>query len=179
MWRRTGAIFRVPRSGRSPNSSAVGSASGTACGTSPLKSAEGFALDPRLARDTVPLGRGELSLLLLMNDARYPWFILVPERADVRELHELAPADQHMLLRESTALAGVLSQLFQPTALNVAKLGNLVPQLHIHHIARFEGDPAWPGPVWGQGPAQAYSADALSALRARLAPALAPHYKAG
>lgn len=108
-----------------------------------------FALDPRLEQDTLLLGDFPLSRLLLMNDARYPWFILVPRREDVTELFQLDVDDQQALWREATLLAEVLKDTFRADKMNVANLGNVVSQLHMHVIVRRRGDDAWPGPVWG------------------------------
>lgn len=108
-----------------------------------------FELHPRLAADSILVGRLPLSLLLLFNDARYPWFILVPRRQDITEIYQLSETDQQQLWRESAILARSLLQSFHADKINIGALGNLVPQLHIHHIARFTSDPAWPGPVWG------------------------------
>jgi len=124
-----------------------------------------FDLHPQLAKDCVPLGRLDLSRLLLMNDANYPWFILVPERAGIRELHELADADRRQLWEESALLARTLMQGFGAHKLNIAALGNQVPQLHVHHIVRYTHDPAWPKPVWGALPAKAYFGAELDKLR--------------
>lgn len=117
---------------------------------------EGFLLHPRLAADTFLVGDLPLSRLLLMNDSRYPWLILVPRREGLREIHHLAPADRSLLWEESCRVAEFMEVRFRPDKLNVAALGNLVPQLHLHHVARFRDDPAWPGPVWGHSPAMAY-----------------------
>lgn len=131
-----------------------------------------FTLDPRLRQDTVTLGQFPLSLLLLMNDRTYPWFILVPQRAGIREIYELPTDDQQQLLRESSQLAATLAALLHPDKLNIAALGNVVPQLHLHHVARFRTDPAWPAPVWGKAPAVPYAPEPLAALRDRLVPLL-------
>ncbi|MDT8387091.1 MAG: HIT domain-containing protein [Thiogranum sp.] len=117
---------------------------------------EQFELDPRLAADSILIGRLPLSVLLLFNDARYPWYILVPQRAAIREVFQLSDADQQQLWRESATLARHLMQSFHADKINIGALGNLVPQLHVHHVARFSSDPAWPGPVWGHSPAQPY-----------------------
>ena len=138
-----------------------------------------FTLDPRLQADTFALAEAPLCRLLLMNDARYPWFILVPRRAGVRELYELSDADQHLLLRESMALSRALAQAFAPDKLNVAALGNVVAQLHVHHVVRRVGDPAWPAPVWGRHPPQPYSDNERRARVGRLAVALAQEAAAG
>ena len=108
-----------------------------------------FELHTRLAADCIRVGRLPLSMLLLLNDLRYPWFVLVPRRAGITEIFQLSEADQHQLWRESAKLARNLKQSFHADKINIGALGNLVPQLHIHHIARFSSDPAWPGPVWG------------------------------
>ena len=109
----------------------------------------GFELHTRLAADCIRVGRLPLSMLLLMNDARYPWFILVPQRIGISEIYQLTDSDQCELWLESARLARNLMQSFHADKINIGVLGNLVPQLHIHHIARFTSDPAWPGPVWG------------------------------
>jgi len=115
-----------------------------------------FELDARLAADTLPFGDFPLCRILLMNDAQYPWWILVPRRVGVREIYELNDTDQSQLLRESVLFGRALMQAYSGEKLNVAALGNVVPQLHIHHVVRFRGDPAWPAPVWGRAPAQPY-----------------------
>ena len=119
----------------------------------------GFSLHPRLAADCIDLGSLGLCRLLLMNDRRYPWCILVPERPDLREVFELSDQDQQTLTRESSRVARFLSSHFAADKINLAALGNLVPQLHIHVVARFDGDPAWPGPVWGVGEPVPYAAE--------------------
>jgi diadenosine tetraphosphate (Ap4A) HIT family hydrolase len=115
-----------------------------------------FELHPRLASDCILVGRLPLSLLLLFNDARYPWFILVPRRPQVGEIFQLCETDQRQLWQESARLARKLMHSFHADKINIGALGNLVPQLHVHHIARFTTDPAWPGPVWGHSAAQRY-----------------------
>jgi len=133
-----------------------------------------WTLHPQLAADTTAIGDLPLSRVLLSNDANYPWTILVPRRAGIREIHELSDADQQQLLRESNRLARALTAVFAPIKLNIAALGNVVPQLHLHHIARHDHDPAWPAPVWGRVPAVAYSNAAREARIAALATALGP-----
>jgi diadenosine tetraphosphate (Ap4A) HIT family hydrolase len=129
-----------------------------------------FTLHPRLAADTVALGDLALCRVLLMNDAQYPWFILVPRREGAREVYLLDEADQQQLWRESARLSRALVQAFGGDKLNVAALGNVVPQLHLHHIVRYATDPAWPAPVWGKHPARPYTdverAGRIAALRA-------------
>ncbi len=92
-----------------------------------------------------------------MNDNQYPWLILVPRRANITEIYQLTEADQQQLLRESCLIAEQLTTLYQPDKLNIAAIGNLVPQLHLHHVARYQHDIAWPAPIWGKSPAQAYA----------------------
>jgi diadenosine tetraphosphate (Ap4A) HIT family hydrolase len=131
-----------------------------------------FALHPQLQRDTFVLGDYPLCRLLMMNDAQYPWFILVPRRAGLRELHELDEAGQRQFWQESGDLSRALLRVFAGDKLNLAALGNVVPQLHVHHIVRRHGDPAWPAPVWGRHPPQAYSPAAAAARSAQLLPQL-------
>jgi len=109
-----------------------------------------FQLHPRLAEDCFEVGRLTLSRLLMMNDSQFPWFILVPERAEIREIHELDVGDRMQLMHESCCLAEALSALYQPDKLNIAAIGNLVPQLHLHHVVRYRQDKAWPAPIWGK-----------------------------
>ena len=127
-----------------------------------------FQLDPRLAADTFLVGETPLSQVLLMNDARYPWLILVPRRSDVTEPFQLSEADQAQLWQESMRLGEAMAAHFAADKLNIAALGNQVAQLHVHHIARFHADDAWPGPVWGVGSAVLYSDPALEVLKGEL-----------
>lgn len=127
-----------------------------------------FALDPRLQQDTLPIGDFPLCRLLLSNDSNYPWFILVPRREDISEIFQLGVADQQQLWQESTALAQLLKDSFDADKMNVAALGNVVSQLHMHVIVRNREDAAWPGPVWGKYPAKPYSAKQVAAIRERL-----------
>jgi diadenosine tetraphosphate (Ap4A) HIT family hydrolase len=120
-----------------------------------------FELDPQLEADTFPVGITSLNRILLMNDSRFPWLILVPERPDIREPFELTDEDQRTLMQESMITGKSLKALFNAHKLNIAALGNQVSQLHIHHIARFRTDAAWPRPVWGVGAAEPYEAEAL------------------
>lgn len=131
-----------------------------------------FALHAQLAADTIAVGEMPLCRLLLMNDAQYPWCILVPRIAGAKELHRLDDADQLQVLRESVALSRAMEAVFQPHKMNLAALGNMVPQLHLHHIARYRGDPAWPAPVWGRHPAVPYQEAARDERLARLYDAL-------
>ncbi len=116
-----------------------------------------FELDSRLAADTRAITDFLLCRVLLFDDRRYPWVILVPKRPGVHEIHHLPVDARHQLMAESCRVASALEELFAPDKLNIAALGNMVPQLHLHHVARYVGDPAWPGPVWGHSPRQAYA----------------------
>lgn len=131
-----------------------------------------FSLHPQLARDCHVIGEFPLCHLLLMNDCQYPWFILVPAREDISEIYQLSDEDQAQLWRESVQLSRVLASHFSPDKLNIASLGNVVPQLHLHHIVRYRHDPAWPAPVWGRFPAQPYSTDQSQNVRDALRRAL-------
>jgi diadenosine tetraphosphate (Ap4A) HIT family hydrolase len=131
-----------------------------------------FTLPETLARDTAPVTRLGLCRVLLMKDRRFPWLILVPERESVREIHELRPADRAVLVEEIALASEALERLFRPDKVNVGALGNVVPQLHIHVVARFASDPAWPGPVWGSGPAVPYPEGELDSVLERIAAAL-------
>ncbi|MGZ4959409.1 MAG: HIT domain-containing protein [Methylomonas sp.] len=131
-----------------------------------------FQLHPRLYEDCFTVGQFALSQLLMMNDSQYPWFILVPRRQEMTEIYQLSEADRQVLLNESCLLAEKIQAIYRPDKLNIATIGNLVPQLHIHHIARFKADKAWPAPIWGKLPAQPYAhSDAeqqISRLRSAL-----------
>ncbi|MBT6578943.1 MAG: HIT domain-containing protein, partial [Cellvibrionales bacterium] len=121
-----------------------------------------FTLDPQLQKDTIAIASLPLCELLLMNDANYPWLILVPRREGARELLELSAEDQLQFLAESNAISRLLQTQFSAEKLNIAALGNVVAQLHIHHVARFAGDAVWPKPIWGAMPAVAYQQEALA-----------------
>ena len=116
-----------------------------------------FELNPQLEADTFLIGDLPLSRMLLMNDCRYPWVILVPRVEGVTEIHQLSEPDQQQLLKESGQLSRFILENFPVSKMNVAVLGNIVPQLHMHHVGRHADDPAWPGPVWGHSPARAYA----------------------
>lgn len=120
-----------------------------------------FNLHQQLANDCLDLGQFPLCRLLLMQDANYPWFILVPQRANIAEIYQLTEADQQQLWLESAAFSKHIMNCFKGDKLNIGALGNVVPQLHIHHIVRYQTDPAWPAPVWGKVAPQPYSASAL------------------
>jgi len=132
-------------------------------------------LHPQIKQDGIIIGHFPLCLLLLINDSHYPWFVLVPQRRDISEIHQLHEADQIQLMRESSALAACIEQSFQADKINIAALGNIVPQLHIHHIVRYTRDPAWPAPVWGKYDASPYTSDQTTAICQRMHKHLANH----
>ena len=111
-----------------------------------------FTLHERLAADTLEVAELDLCTTLLMRDHRFPWTILVPRRPDLRDYHDLPPQDATQAFHEIALVSRAIAAEFGADKLNVAALGNQVPQLHIHVIGRFEGDEAWPGPVWNAGP---------------------------
>ena len=116
-----------------------------------------YKLHRQLKQDTFYLGHLKLCDVLLMNDARYPWVILVPRRENITEVFQLSDADQYLLSTESAFVAKQLSSLVVADKMNVAALGNIVSQLHIHHVARYQTDEAWPAPIWGTGSTVTYS----------------------
>ena len=116
-----------------------------------------FELHKRLQADTALIGQFPLCLALLSKDANYPWVILVPQREGVKEIYQLNQSDRQQLLLESCVLAEAMEGLFKGDKLNIATIGNMVPQLHMHHVVRTESDVAWPGPVWGAAEASSYS----------------------
>ena len=127
-------------------------------GIDSLMPATTFSLHPTLEADTLPVGDLGLSRVLLMNDARYPWLILVPRRPDLTELIDLPAAERHGLTDEIALCSAALQRVVRPEKLNVAALGNLVAQLHVHIVGRFASDAAWPNPVWARGAAEPYDA---------------------
>lgn len=124
-------------------------------------------LDPRFAAGTVALDRWQLCHVLLMNDATYPWLMLVPLRPGIVEIGDLAPDQRVRLIQEIAEASAILRAITSCHRINVAALGNVVPLLHVHVIARFTSDPAWPKPVWGFAPAVPYAADALAGFKRR------------
>ena len=132
-----------------------------------------FELNPRLEADTDWVLDLQLSRVLLMNDSRYPWLILVPRIPNVREWLDLSSTDQALLLAEQLQVSQCLQTLLSPDKLNIATLGNIVPQLHLHIIARFETDFAWPSQVWGRGDSVRYPPDEKVALLGQYRSALA------
>ena len=115
-----------------------------------------FTLNPTLDKDTVEVARLDICRVLLMRDKTYPWLILVPAIAGLRDLDDLGAPDRNQVMAEIDLTSKAMKVVFQPYKMNVAALGNVVEQLHIHVIARFQTDPAWPAPVWGAHPAQDY-----------------------
>ena len=130
-------------------------------------------LDPRLADDTHPVAQLPLCELRLMDDSHHPWLVLAPRVAGATELIDLSEAQQQALLREVSQASRLLRDCFAPDKLNVAALGNVVPQLHVHVIARYTGDIAWPRPVWGHAASRPYSPEALVERIATLSEGLA------
>lgn len=122
-----------------------------------------FSLHPQLAADCHRVADLALSRLLLLDDARYAWVVLVPRRAALREIYELDADDRAQLLDESCRVGEFLMKRFDGDKLNIGALGNLVPQLHVHHVVRRQDDPAWPGPVWGHSAARPYEPEQLQA----------------
>lgn len=120
-----------------------------------------WQLHPQLANDTVPVIELPLCEVRLMDDANHPWLVLVPRVPDIVEIIDLAPAQRTQLTTEIDATSRALKALFKPDKLNVAALGNMVPQLHVHVIARYRNDIAWPRPVWGNATARAYTPEEL------------------
>jgi diadenosine tetraphosphate (Ap4A) HIT family hydrolase len=131
-----------------------------------------FQLHALLQLDTIELLELPLSTLLLMNDSNYPWFVLVPRVDDIQDIYQLDWQQQQQFLNESSLLSEILMQLFNGTKMNVAALGNICPQLHVHHIVRFADDIAWPKPVWGEFAMKAYTDSELTLLKEKVLPAL-------
>jgi diadenosine tetraphosphate (Ap4A) HIT family hydrolase len=131
-----------------------------------------FILDPTLQEDSFFVADLPLSQLLLMNDARYPWLILVPRRANKAEIMELLPEDQQLLLTEINLVSSLIKNTFSPDKINIANIGNRVRALHIHAIARYKTDEVWPAPVWGLGESILYSVDQKTNLIITLRDAL-------
>lgn len=130
-----------------------------------------FELHKDLARDGIAMGSFPLCQLLLINDSAYPWFVLVPQRENIRDTIDLIAGDYQSLWTESRSLSVAIMEIFGGEKLNVAALGNVTPQLHLHHIVRFAADPAWPGPVWGVQELTPYGEPQIEIIRAKLAAA--------
>jgi diadenosine tetraphosphate (Ap4A) HIT family hydrolase len=131
-----------------------------------------FRLDERLRSDTFPVAAFALCRVLLMDNRLWPWLILAPEREDVREIHQLGEAESQALMTEIRRAASAIEALYSPDKINIGALGNVVPQLHIHVLGRREGDPAWPGPVWGSPRRERYAPAEAEAEAARIRAAL-------
>ncbi len=136
----------------------------------------GFELHPDLARDGIYLGRFSLCQVLLINDSAYPWFVLVPQRKNIRDTIDLTESDFDELWAESRALSVAIMKVFEGEKLNVAALGNITPQLHLHHVVRFASDPAWPGPIWGVQPLTPYDEGRLFEIRSLITAAKIPGF---
>ena len=134
---------------------------------------DAFMLDPRLEAESFPLGRLDLCEARLFNDARFTWLILVPARAGLVEIIDLDEAGRQVLMREAALAAGALKAVTKCHKLNVAALGNQVRQLHVHVIARFESDAAWPNPVWGRGARVPYESEAAAKMAQQIKAAMA------
>lgn len=116
-----------------------------------------FCIHPQLQKDSALVGYFQLCQLRMINDSQYPWFILLPQRGNVSEIYQLEALDQMQLQQESCFLAAQLAALFKADKMNIAAIGNIVPQLHLHHIVRYQHDKAWPSPVWGKFAMQPYT----------------------
>ena len=135
-----------------------------------------FELHPDLKRDGIAMGCFPLCQVLLINDAAYPWFVLVPQRENIRDTIDLASEDYQTLWSESRAFSLAIMKIFQGEKLNVAALGNVTPQLHLHHVVRFSTDPAWPGPIWGKQPMTSYDSNQIDDIRRKLTEAAIPEF---
>jgi len=131
-----------------------------------------FRLDEQLANDTTLVGDLPLSSVLLMNDSRFPWAIVVPRREGLVDLHDMTEADRNRLMSESVAVSIALQKLTGAAKMNIAALGNVVRQLHVHVIARQQDDEAWPRPIWGVGTSTPYADGEAQACAAALKGAL-------
>jgi len=136
-----------------------------------------FELHPDLIRDGIPMGQFELCQVLLINDVTYPWFVLVPRRSGISDTIDLTEDDYTKMWLESRVFSQAIMSAFAGEKSNVAALGNMTPQLHIHHIVRYKNDPAWPGPIWGKHPMQPYDANGIKKARETLSRADMANYK--
>lgn len=132
-----------------------------------------FALHPQLANDSHAVGMLDLCEVRLVDDVRFPWVLLIPRRPDIVQILDLADADQQTLWDEIRFVTARMNEIWRPDRVNLGSIGIVVPQLHVHLVARFEGDDAWPGAVWGAGAPQTYPADLLAERRGKLRTALA------
>lgn len=135
-------------------------------------SSQDFVIDPRLEASGLPLGDLPLSRVFLVDDARFPWLTLVPRRTGIVEILDLNDADRQILFDEILQVSAAVRAHFRPDKLNIGALGNVVPQLHVHVVARFASDPTWPGPIWGFGERKPYPPHMAGPLMDRLAKAL-------
>ncbi len=133
-----------------------------------------FVLHPRLEADSIFIRDLPLSQLRLNNVKTVPWVVLIPRRLDAKEIYELAPADRAQLIEEIAQASSVLNELYAPDKINIAALGNMVPQLHVHIIARFTADVAWPDPVWGKIEVEPYELKAIVEIKTKLNEKLNP-----
>ncbi|MBL4823350.1 MAG: HIT domain-containing protein [Colwellia sp.] len=141
--------------------------------TTTEQTATSFILHPQLAKDCFELADLPLCKLLLCNDSAYPWFILVPKVNDITDIYQLDWQQQQQLLNESSLLSELVMQAFVGDKMNVAALGNVVEQLHVHHVVRFKNDVSWPKPIWGQQPLTPYTEMELAVLKDKVLPKLA------
>lgn len=128
-----------------------------------------FTLHPDLKRDGIPMGHFPLCQVLLINDSHYPWFVIVPKREGISDPIDLTQQDFALLWEESRLFSNAIMSAFLGDKLNVAALGNMTPQLHIHHIVRYKTDPAWPGPIWGKHPLEPYAKSDVAEIKSKLA----------
>ncbi len=140
--------------------------------------ADTYVLDPRIDATTVPVADWPLTTLRLKDDARFHWLLLIPRRPGIVELTDLTPADYDQLSAEILAATRLVQEIARPDKVNVATLGNVVPQLHVHVIARYTSDPAWPDPVWCHGAGPAFPPHALAMLAERYGKAAGVHFRA-
>jgi len=138
-----------------------------------------FQLHPRLEQDSIAIGQFNLTELRLINDSQYPWFILVPKRPEITEVYQLSETEQQLLQHESSLLAKTLSELYKADKMNIAAIGNMVPQLHIHHIVRYKTDIAWPAPVWGKFDAAPYTKQQIEKIAVQLKNRLKEQLRSG
>ncbi|HEU0117771.1 MAG TPA: HIT family protein [Alphaproteobacteria bacterium] len=127
-----------------------------------------FSLHPQLETDSIFVRDLPLCQLRLQNQKTIPWLVLVPRLHDMREIYQLGVSDRATLMEEITEASRALESLYAPDKINVGALGNIVPQLHVHVIARFKTDAAWPAPVWGRVPAETYPTDAIDVIIEKL-----------
>lgn len=127
-----------------------------------------FTLHADLKRDGIPIGRFALCQVLLINDAHYPWFVLVPQQDGISDTIDLNKKDHAILWEESRIFSKAIMAAFEGQKLNVAALGNMTPQLHIHHIVRYKSDAAWPGPIWGKHSLSAYKDAEVDVIKNKL-----------